>query len=138
MTDGARLGSAVMFVQQLDRSVRFYTDVLGLQVTDRTTTAALLASPGGAQLVLRAMGATGAHGLGTVGVQYVIWTAATADALGWAQKELERHSSYAGTRTSGDVTVVAGRDPDGVMVMIAHPGPDQEPLSDLPAWIYAW
>jgi catechol 2,3-dioxygenase-like lactoylglutathione lyase family enzyme len=138
MTDGARLGTAVTFVQQLDRSVQFYTDVLGLQVTDRSATAALLASSGGAQLVLRAMGATGTHGLGTVGVQYVIWTAASADALSQAQKQLERHSSYAGTRSSGEVTVLAGRDPDGVMVMIAHPGPDQEPLSDLPAWIYAW
>jgi catechol 2,3-dioxygenase-like lactoylglutathione lyase family enzyme len=28
----ARLGSVVMFVQELDRSVSFYTEVLGLDV----------------------------------------------------------------------------------------------------------
>jgi catechol 2,3-dioxygenase-like lactoylglutathione lyase family enzyme len=30
MADGTRLGSAVIFVQELDRSVRFYTEVLAL------------------------------------------------------------------------------------------------------------
>jgi len=45
MTNGAQLGSAVMFVQQLDRSVSFYQDVLALQVADQSPTAALLISP---------------------------------------------------------------------------------------------
>jgi len=48
MTNGAQLGSAVMFVQQLDRSVSFYQDVLALQVADQRPTAALLTSPAGA------------------------------------------------------------------------------------------
>ena len=36
MAKGTRIGSAVMFVQQLDRSVSFYQDVLALQVADQT------------------------------------------------------------------------------------------------------
>ena len=67
MTPAIRIGSAVTFVQQLGRSVSFCRDVLGLAVTDESPTAALLTSPGGAQLILRAMGATAAHPLGGVG-----------------------------------------------------------------------
>ena len=75
MADGVRLGSAVTFVQDLDRSMSFYTEVLGLEEADRSTTAALLISASGAQLILRAMGPDAAHPLGGVGVQYVVWTA---------------------------------------------------------------
>src|SRR5690348_13583606 len=42
MAQGARLGSVVIFVRALDRSVEFYTDVLALETTDRSPTAALL------------------------------------------------------------------------------------------------
>ena len=56
MAEGARVGSVVMFVQDLDRSVAFYTDVLALEVADGSPTAALLSSAGGANLILRAMG----------------------------------------------------------------------------------
>ncbi len=76
MAKGTRIGSAVMFVQQLDRSVNFYEEVLAMHVADRSATAALLVSPAGSELILRAMGTAGAHPLGAVGVQYVIWTAA--------------------------------------------------------------
>ena len=75
MAHGARLSSVVVFVQDLDRSVSFYTDVLALEVADRSPTAALLVSAGGSQLILRAMGSNAAHALGSVGVQYVTWTA---------------------------------------------------------------
>ena len=47
MAHGARLGSVVMFVQDLDRSVSFYADVLALEVADRSPTAALLISAEG-------------------------------------------------------------------------------------------
>ena len=80
MADGVRLGSAVMFVQELDRSVSFYTEVLALEEADRSATAALLISASGAQLILRAMGPGAAHPLGGLGVQYVVWTAASPKA----------------------------------------------------------
>ena len=57
MAQGARLSTVVIFVHDLDRSVDFYTDILGLEVADRSTTAALLSNAAGTQLVLRAMGA---------------------------------------------------------------------------------
>src|ERR1022692_2909275 len=77
MAQGARIDSVVMFVRELDRSVSFYLDVLALEVqveahrpvqlpyrsvsfyldvlalevADRSPTAALLAGPGGTQLI---------------------------------------------------------------------------------------
>lgn len=138
MADGTRLGSAVMFVQDLDRSVRFYIEVLALKTADRSPTAALLASPDGSQLILRAMGQGTVHPLGGVGTQYVIWTAPSRENLARCERALKDRSAYRQTRSSAAVTVVEGRDPDDIPVMIAYPGPDQAPWHELPARIYGW
>jgi len=138
MADGVRLGSAVMFVQDLDRSASFYTEVLALEEADRSTTAALLISASGAQLILRAMGPDASHPLGGVGVQYVVWTAAGPADLDRAERALKGHSAHEQTRSSAGVTVVEGRDPDDIPVLIVYPGPDQAPLHELPVRIYGW
>jgi catechol 2,3-dioxygenase-like lactoylglutathione lyase family enzyme len=138
MPDGSRIGSAVMFVQNLDRSVSFYQQVLSLEVADRSPTAALLASGGGSQLILRAMGAGAVHTLGGVGVQYVIWTAADEDDLDRCERVLKELSAHRDSRAAGPVRAVEGRDPDDIAVMIVHPGPDQVPLHELPVRIYGW
>jgi catechol 2,3-dioxygenase-like lactoylglutathione lyase family enzyme len=138
MAQGTRIGSAVMFVQQLDRSVGFYQEVLALNVADQSPTAALLASPDGTQLILRAMGSGAGHPLGGIGVQYVIWTAAGQDDLDRCEQALRRHSAHRSTRRHGAVTVLEGRDPDDVVLMVAYPGPDQVPVRELPTRIYGW
>ena len=138
MADGVRLGSAVLFVQDLDRSVSFYTEVLALEEADRSTTAALLASANGTQLILRAMGSGAAHPLGSVGVQYVVWTAAGPADLDRAERALKNRSAHQQSRSSAGVTVVEGRDPDDLPVLIAYPGPDQVPLHELPVRISGW
>jgi catechol 2,3-dioxygenase-like lactoylglutathione lyase family enzyme len=138
MAHGARLGSAVMFVQDLDRSVSFYTDVLALEVADRSATAALLISAAGAQLILRAMGSNAVHALGSVGVQYVTWTADGEEDLDRCERTLKERSAYRDTRVSGAATAVEGRDPDDIVVMITYPGPDRAPLHELPLRIYGW
>jgi catechol 2,3-dioxygenase-like lactoylglutathione lyase family enzyme len=106
MPNGARIGSVVMFVQQLDRSVSFYREVLDLAVADHSPTAALLVSPAGAQLILRAMGATAGHPLGGVGVQYVIWTAASQAGLERCEQALKERSAHRSTRSGGEITVL--------------------------------
>ncbi len=138
MAEGARLASAVMFVQHLDRSVRFYTELLGLEVTDRSPTAALLSSTAGSHLILRAMGGHGGHALGNVGVQYVVWSAASEDDLGRCERVLKKHAAHEDTRTSQHAAVVEGRDPDHIKVVIIYPGPDQIPLHELPIRVYGW
>lgn len=134
----ARLGSVVMFVQQLDRSVAFYTELLRLEVTDRDATAALLLGAGGSQLILRSMGANAPRPLGAVGVQYVIWTAAGEDDLARCEQVLKHHGAYRETRSFEGAIAVEGRDPDDLVVMITYPGPDQLPEHHLPLRIYGW
>ena len=138
MAQGARLGSVVIFVQDLDRSVTFYTEVLALKVSDRSPTAALLTSDSGAQLILRAMGSNTPHPLGSIGVQYVIWTASDQEDLNRAEGVLRGRSAHRQTRSSGEVTAVEGHDPDDIVLMIIYPGPEQVPLHELPVRIYGW
>jgi catechol-2,3-dioxygenase len=138
MAKGTRIGSVVVFVQLLDRSIRFYQDLLELQVIDQSPTAALLVSPGGSELILRAMGSAGAHPLGAVGVQYVIWTAADRDDLDRCERVLKERSAYRETRGSDGIVLVEGHDPDDSVVMIAYPGPEERQLQRLPTRIYGW
>lgn len=127
-----------MFVQDLDRSVRFYQDVLALEMSDHSPTAALLTSGSGSQLILRAMGSGAVHSLGGVGVQYVIWTAQDEQELDRCERTLKELSAHRDTRVSGPAKAVEGRDPDDIVVMIIYPGPDQAPLHELPVRIYGW
>ena len=138
MAQGARLSSVVMFVHDLDRSVKFYTGILGLEVADRSPTAALLSNAEGTQLVLRAMGLGADRALGSVGVQYVVWTAAGKEELERCEQVLREHGAHRETLVHGEVSVVEGRDPDGIVLMITYPGPDEVPLHELPPRIYGW
>jgi catechol 2,3-dioxygenase-like lactoylglutathione lyase family enzyme len=138
MAQGVRLSAAVMFVRDLDRSVNFYRDVLALQVIDRSATAALLSNDAGAQLILRAMGGTAAHTLGALGVQYIVWTAASEDDLDQCERLLRERSAFRERRNTTELSAIEGRDPDDIVLMIVYPGPDKAPLRELPARIYAW
>jgi hypothetical protein len=73
-----------------------------------------------------------------VGVQYVIWTAAGPEDLSRCERVLRERSAHYETRSSEGVTAVEGRDPDGIVVIIIYPGPDQLPLHELPVRIYGW
>ena len=138
MAHGSRIGSVVIFVQNLDRSVNFYREVLALVVVDRSPTAALLLGSDGCQLILRAMGPSVVHTLGAVGVQYVIWTAADEKDLDRCERVLKEFSAHIETRAGGPAKAVEGRDPDDIVVMVTYPGPDQLPLHELPVRIYGW
>jgi catechol 2,3-dioxygenase-like lactoylglutathione lyase family enzyme len=138
MAEQTQLSVAVVYVGDLEVSVNFYSDVLGLEVTDRDATAALLAEEGRSPLILRAMGQDAARAPGSTGIQYVIWAAAGQSGLDKAERALKRHSAYVETRQGEGCTVVEGRDPDGCPVLLAYPAPDRLPLRELPARIYAW
>ncbi len=140
MAHGARLASAVTFVRDLDPSVRFYQELLALEISDRSTTAALLVSPEGAHLILRAMGGEAVHALGSTGVQYVAWVVGGEEELARCERVLRAHGNHSGTRTVHGLTVVEGRDPDGIPVLVCYPGPDQLPPGQRRLWprIYAW
>jgi catechol 2,3-dioxygenase-like lactoylglutathione lyase family enzyme len=138
MAQSVRLGAAVVFVRDLDRSVTFYTELLGLTVADRSTTAALLVNGEGAELVLRAMGDGAQRPLGALGVQYLVWAAASQEDLGEFERRLRRCSAYRDTRTDAGVVAVEGHDPDDTPVVIVYRGPGEPAMRSLPTRIYAW
>jgi catechol 2,3-dioxygenase-like lactoylglutathione lyase family enzyme len=142
VADNVRLSAAVVFVRNLDRSLKFYTEVLGLAVIDRSPTAVLLGEGNGGddgpQLVLRAFGENAAHPLGSLGVQYLIWMTDSRDDLDRRTALLQQRSAFQETHTQGDAVTVEGRDPDDLVVMIGYRPPGQPAMHGLPARVYAW
>lgn len=135
---GLRLASAVMFVTDLARSVDFYERLLGWQVSLMDDTVALLVGAEGFELYLRAMGSRVQHPLGSLGIQYLMWTADDDDDLTRCEGVLRSESAHV-TRTSGDgITVVEGRGPDNVPVLVAYPGPALAPRTEILRRIYEW
>jgi len=132
----ANVASSVIFVSELDRSVRFYSEVFGCETALREYGEALLLAPGGFQIYLIAKGDRAPHPVGGLGDQHLMW--ATDDAEGLTQFEdvLKKLDSYTDTHTGGEVTFVEGRDPDGIRVVIAHPSPGQRPRSVLDGRLY--
>jgi catechol-2,3-dioxygenase len=137
MADGIRLSAAIMFVRHLSRSVAFYRELLDLEEVDTSATAALL-SGGGTQLVLRATGENAAQSLGSIGIQYLAWAVPTRADLEHRTDILRRHDAYRETRSDSGVTVVEGRDPDDLTVLLLQADDARAMMRVLPARIYAW
>jgi catechol 2,3-dioxygenase-like lactoylglutathione lyase family enzyme len=138
MAADARLSIVVIYVSDLDASVTFYTELLGLKVSDRQPTAALLASAARSPLILRSMGADATRAPGSVGVHFVVWAAATDKELDRVERMLKARSAYVETRRGDGYTMVEGRDPDDNPVLVAYPAPDEVPLHTVPVRVYAW
>jgi len=138
VAENVRLSAAVVFVRNLDKSVKFYTEVLGLAVVDRSPTAVLLGEDSEPQLVLRAFGETATHPLGSLGVQYLLWLTGTREDLDRRTALLQQRSAYKETHTNGEAVTVEGRDPDDLVVMIGYRPPGEPALNGLPARVYAW
>ncbi len=135
---GPLLASVVMFVSDLERSVEFYRELLKMRVTVRTPTAALLVGSNDMQVYVRRMGRV-THALGGIGVQYVIWSADSLDDLHRCERTLKERSAHTSSREMADgFTVVEGRDPDDVPLVIAYPGPNKAARREIMARIYSW
>lgn len=135
---GLGLASAVMFVTDLDRSVAFYEQLLAWEVSLKDDTVALLVGSEGFELYLRAMGPRVQHPRGSVGIQYLMWTARDDDDLTRCEAVLREESPHV-SRTVGDgFTVVEGRGPDSVPVLVTYPGPGQVPRHEILRRIYEW
>jgi catechol-2,3-dioxygenase len=138
MAEGVRLRAAVVFVRNLDASVPFYRELLDLEIVDKSTTAALLASADGSQLVLRAFGDNAPRALGSIGIQYLAWSTDSREDLDRRTEILRRHSAYRETREDEDAIVVEGHDPDDLTIVIVYARGNRPPMRELPARIYAW
>ena len=114
-----RLNHAVLFVRDVERSVRFYSAVFGFEEVAREA--------GGRMAFLRAHGGDNHHDLGlfevgagapsppqgSVGLYHLAWEVADISALAAARAVLEAHGALGGASDHGATKSLYGADPDG-------------------------
>jgi catechol 2,3-dioxygenase-like lactoylglutathione lyase family enzyme len=124
-----RLNHAVLFVRDVERSVAFYSDVLGFRridmTPDRFAAAAFLQAPGSTNdhdLGLFQIGAAGGPsgaGQTTVGLYHLAWEIDTLTELKRLAAALAEHGALTGSSDHGTTKSLYGRDPDGLEFEIA-------------------
>ncbi|MBK5222206.1 MAG: VOC family protein [Acidimicrobiia bacterium] len=118
MISPRRLNHAVLFVADVDRSVRFYTETFAMEVvTSEPGRAAFLRLPkSGNHHDLGLFGVGGAGGprvRGTVGLYHLAWQVDTVDELVDARRTLHDAGAYVGESSHGATKSIYGADPDG-------------------------
>jgi catechol-2,3-dioxygenase len=114
-----RLNHAVLFVSDLERSLRFWTEAFGMEVVAREprASAAFLRLPRSGNhhdLGLFGIGAGAPpRARGTVGLYHLAWQVDTIDELEQARLTLARLGAYTGASSHGATKSVYGIDPDG-------------------------
>lgn len=115
-----RLNHAVLFVADLQRSVSFYTEVLGMEVMAR--------EPRAGAAFLRLARSGNHHDLGlfevgsageprrrrSVGLYHLAWQVDTIDELAEARRLLTSSGNYTGESDHGATKSIYGADPDGI------------------------
>ncbi len=114
-----RLNHAVLFVADLERAERFYTDVFGMVVAAREprANAAFLRLPRSGNhhdLGLFGVGpAAPPKRRGGIGLYHLAWQVDTIDELAAARRTLTDAGAYTGESSHGATKSVYGADPDG-------------------------
>lgn len=114
-----RLNHAVLFVADLERSVRFYSDTFGMVVAAREPRAgaAFLRLPRSGNhhdLGLFGVGtAGGPKRRGAIGLYHLAWQLDTIDELAEARQSLVDAGAYTGESSHGATKSIYGADPDG-------------------------
>ncbi len=114
-----RLNHAVLFVADLERAVRFYSDAFGMEVIARVprANAAFLRLPRSGNhhdLGLFGVGTSGgAKRRGAIGLYHLAWQVDTIDELVDARQTLLDVGTYSGESSHGATKSVYGADPDG-------------------------
>ena len=125
-----RLNHAVLFVSDLEGSVRFYTDTFGMDLIAREprANAAFLRLPRSGNhhdLGLFGIGTAGEpKRRGAIGLYHLAWQVDTIDELAEARQVLLGNGAYTGESSHGATKSVYGADPDGnefeIMWMLPH------------------
>lgn len=124
-----RLNHAVLFVRDVERSVAFYTDVLGFRRIDMMpegfSGAAFLQAPGstndhdlGLFEIGAAAGPSGA-GRATVGLYHLAWEIDTLAEMKRLATALAKHGALGGSSDHGTTKSLYGKDPDGLEFEVA-------------------
>jgi len=115
-----RLNHAVLYVSNVERSVKFYEEALGLRVNTQMPGAAFLNAPGGTNdhdLGLFEVGAGAGPsqaGRGTVGLYHLAWEVETLGELQEVGQRLGRMGALAGASDHGTTKALYAKDPDGI------------------------
>lgn len=114
-----RLNHAVLFVHDLDRALRFYTEVLGFTIVQREERlgAAFLRCPGSDNHHDLGLFGLGERALpkrpGQVGLYHLAWQVDTLDELASVRMALIESGYRTGESSHGATLSVYGADPDG-------------------------
>ena len=114
-----RLNHAVLFVSDLERSLRFWTRAFGMEIVARElrANAAFLRLPRSGNhhdLGLFGIGASAPpRARGTVGLYHLAWQVDTIDELEQARMTLAELGAFTGESSHGATKSVYGIDPDG-------------------------
>jgi catechol 2,3-dioxygenase-like lactoylglutathione lyase family enzyme len=124
-----RLNHAVLYVRDVERSVRFYSDVLGFRVLnlgpDGFSGAAFLQAPGSTNdhdLGLFEIGSEAAAPAGrggSVGLYHLAWEVDTLAEMERLANELSAAGALVGASDHGTTKSLYGQDPDGLEFEIA-------------------
>jgi catechol-2,3-dioxygenase len=115
-----RLNHAVLYVGDLDRSVAFYSDVLGFRKVAATPPglqAALLQAPDSTNdhdLGLFEIGAGGGPAGRGVGLYHLAWEVDTLETLEQVGRALTEAGALVGATDHGTTKSLYGKDPDGI------------------------
>jgi catechol-2,3-dioxygenase len=128
--------TAYLQVGDLERSLSFYRDGLGLESDWNDGTLAVLRSPGTAAhtLVLREVGDGAERRLGEVGVTRLAWQMNHPAELDDAEGRLSQHAVGYQRFREADADRIVMRDPDGLTVILFHadePAPTGKPPASL-------
>ena len=137
MQSSLRVAATVIFVTDLGRSLTFYVDLLGCAVTVREEKAALLLAADGFEIYLIERGTRASHPLDGIGNQGITWSTESPDELRALADALRGCDGYIDTHEEGGVSFLEGKDPDGLRVIIACPGPDAHPRSMVASRLYS-
>jgi catechol-2,3-dioxygenase len=134
-----RLNHAVLYVRDVDRSVGFYTEVLGFRVVHampgRGAFLQAADSTNDHDLALFAIGAAAGDstaGRSTVGLYHLAWEVDTLAELKRLAGELSEHGALVGASDHGTTKALYAHDPDGLefevcwLVPADRIGPDVE------------
>lgn len=114
-----RLNHAVLFVADLERSIRFYIDTFGMSVVarEKRANAAFLRLPKSGNhhdLGLFGVGNSATpKRRGAIGLYHLAWQVNTIDELVSARQLLLTHGAYVGESSHGATKSIYGIDPDG-------------------------
>ncbi|GGX76234.1 VOC family protein [Streptomyces fructofermentans] len=131
-----KISSLIIRVAELERSIEFYSRVLGVEVALRDTNLVLLTSADGSQIYLHGQNST--RTTGRLGLHAATWTAESEADLLAVESRLKELEAHRRTMKHDDYMIVEGRDPDGMAVLISYPGPSDSVRRTIISAVATW